>query len=116
VVKGHIRRMETLVNRLAAVIQDQRAPTPRRLQTAQDVVDLLQEQVEALRAEARADAVPKARAVGYLADLARKAIETTSLAARLDALENRVKPEPKAVKTCSSGGINEKHSHTTGTS
>lgn len=90
-IKNHIRRMEALVSRLAAVAHDQPAPPPRRLQTAQDVIDLLQEQVEALRAETQADAIQKARALGYLADLARKAIETGSLAARLDALEGGMK-------------------------
>ena len=90
-IKNHIRRMEALVSRLAAVARDQAAPPPRRLQTAQDVIDLLQEQVEALRAETQADAIQKARALGYLADLARKAIETGSLAARIDALEGSMK-------------------------
>jgi hypothetical protein len=55
------------------------------------VIDRLQEQVEALRAETQADAIQKARALGYLAELARKAIETGSLAARLDALEGGMK-------------------------
>jgi hypothetical protein len=90
-IKNHIRRMEALVSRLAVVVRDQAAPAPRRLQTAQDVIDLLQEQVEALRAEAQAGAVQKARALGYLADLARKAIETGILAARLEALEKSMK-------------------------
>jgi len=88
-IKERIRRMEDLVNRLAAALRQQAAPLPRQLQTAQDVIDLLQEQVEALRAETQAGAVQKARAVGYLAELARKAIETGSLAARLDALEGK---------------------------
>lgn len=86
-IKNHIRRMETLVRRLAAVLRDQAAPPPRRLQTAQDIIDLLHEQVEALRAETQAGAIQKARALGYLAELARKAIETGSLAARIEALE-----------------------------
>jgi hypothetical protein len=90
-IKNHIRRMEVLVSRLAAALRNRAAPQPRRLQTAQDVIDLLQEQVEALRAETRAEAVPKARALGYLAEMARKAIETGDLAARLEALEKGVK-------------------------
>ena len=85
--KQRIRRLETLVEQLDTAEK----PPPRRLQTAQDVIDLLQEQVEALRAETRAAAVPKARALGYLAEMARKAIETGSLAARLDALEAGLK-------------------------
>src|SRR6266850_5752500 len=90
-IKNHIRQMEALVSRLAAVVHGRPAPLPRRLQTAQDVIDLLEEQVEALRAEAQAGALQKARALGYLAELARKAIETGSLAARLEALEEGMK-------------------------
>ena len=62
-------------------------PIEQRLQTAQDVIDLLQEQVEAVRHEAMAGTVEKARALGYLAGIARKAIETGNLAARLELLE-----------------------------
>ena len=72
-------------------MQNRVAPPPRRLQTAQDVIDLLQEQVEALRAETETDAIQKARPLGYLAELARKAIETGSLAARLEVLEGNLK-------------------------
>ena len=81
--KQRIRRLETLVEQLDTAEK----PPPRRLQTAQDVIDLLQEQVEALRAHRWAGAVQKARAIGYLAGIARKAIETGTLAARLDMLE-----------------------------
>ena len=55
--------------------------------TAQDVIDLLHERIEALRAKTQADAIQKARALGYLAELARKAIETGDLVVRLDKLE-----------------------------
>jgi hypothetical protein len=58
-----------------------------RLQTAQDIIDLLQEQVAALRATRWADALQKARAIGYLAGIARKAIETGTLADRLEMLD-----------------------------
>jgi hypothetical protein len=82
-----LQRLEVLVERLAAVLRGQPAPAPRRLQTPQDVIDLLEEQVEAVRAAAGAGTVEKARALGYLAAIARQAIETGNLAARLDALE-----------------------------
>jgi hypothetical protein len=62
-------------------------PVPFRLQTAQDVIDLLQEQVEAVRAEREAGTLEKARTVGYLAGVALKAIEAGNLAARIEALE-----------------------------
>ena len=81
-LKRRIRRLETLVQKAAAPL-----PGHRRLQTAQDVVELLQEQVEALRNQRWADPVQKARGIGYLAGLARKAIETGTLAERLELLD-----------------------------
>jgi hypothetical protein len=81
--KQRIRRLETLVEQLDAAEK----PPPRPLQTAQDVIDLVEEQVEALRAERWAGTVQKARAIGYLAGIARKAIETGTLAARLAMLK-----------------------------
>jgi len=66
---------------------DRDQPKPRRLQTAKDVVDLLEEQVQTIRAEQGAEPVAKARAIGYLAGIARKSIETGTLAARLEMLE-----------------------------
>jgi hypothetical protein len=81
--KQRIRRLETKVQQLDAIAK----PPPRRLHTAQDVIDLLHEQVETLRAAWWVATVPKARAIGYLAGIARKAIETGNLAARLEMLE-----------------------------
>jgi hypothetical protein len=51
------------------------------------VLDLLQEQVEAVRAEREADTLAKARTIGYLAAIALKAIETGNLAGRIELLE-----------------------------
>ena len=84
-IKTQICRMEAVVHRLAAVLRGS-TPPPRRLQTAQDVIDLLQEQVAAVRSDTWAGTVEKARAIGYLAGIARKAIETGQLAARLELL------------------------------
>jgi hypothetical protein len=58
-----------------------------RLKTAADVLQLLEEQVEAVRAEQEAGTLEKARVVGYLAGVALKAIETGNLAARIEMLE-----------------------------
>jgi hypothetical protein len=82
-LRQRVRRLETIVKQSAAT---QQLP-PRQLQTAQDVIDLLQEQVESLREVRWANAVQKARAIGYLAGIARKAIETGTLAERLRALD-----------------------------
>src|SRR5262245_13001189 len=62
-------------------------PTAFRLQTAADVLALLEEQVEAVRAEQEAGALEKARTIGYLAGIALKAIEAGNLAARIEMLE-----------------------------
>jgi hypothetical protein len=82
-----VRRLEAIVDRLAAVLRGPATYLPRRLQTAKDVIDLLEEQVEALRADTLATPLQRARLIGYLAGLARKAIETGTLAARLEMLE-----------------------------
>jgi len=85
-----LRRLENLVERLAAVLRQQPAVQPRQLQTAHDVIGLLHEQIEAIRLASYPDAVKQARAIGYLANLARQAIETGDLAARLEKLEANV--------------------------
>jgi hypothetical protein len=62
-------------------------PLSFRLQTAADVLDLLEEQVQAVRADQEAGALEKARVVGYLAGVTLKAIEAGNLAARIEMLE-----------------------------
>jgi hypothetical protein len=86
-LKQRIRRLETLVARSDSCANGSEGPPLRRLQTAQDVIDLLQEQVEVLRAHRGAGAVQKARAIGYLAGIARKAIEASTIAERMEILE-----------------------------
>jgi hypothetical protein len=73
-------------------------PAPCRLRTAQDVIDLLQEQVEAARADTEAAPLEKARIIGQLASLTLKAIEAGNLAARLEALEAVLKRHSKPWK------------------
>jgi len=86
-IRYEIRRLEKLVEHLAVVLRGQRDMAPRPLQTARDVLDLLEAQVEAIRTDATGGTVEKARAIGYLANLARQALETGILAARLEKLE-----------------------------
>lgn len=62
-------------------------PSPFRLKTAADVVALIEEQVAAVRAEAGAGTLEKARTIGFLAGVALRAIEAGDLAARVEALE-----------------------------
>jgi hypothetical protein len=62
-------------------------PPPVRLQAAADVLALLAEQVQAVRADTQAGTLEKARTVGYLAGIALRAIEAGNLAARIEMLE-----------------------------
>jgi hypothetical protein len=66
-------------------------PLPFRLKTAQDVLTLIEEQVNAVREEPEAGTLEKARAVGYLAGIALKAVEVADLSARLEAVEQVLK-------------------------
>ena len=61
------------------------------LKTARDVVALLAEQVAAVRDDLNASTVEKARAIGYLATVALRAIEIKDLDARVEALESVLK-------------------------
>ena len=94
-IRSRVRHLEVLLSRLATALRGRTAPPPRRLQTARDVIDLLEEQVEAVRAETCAGTVEKVRAIGYLASIARQAIATGELAARLELLEAVLKQRHK---------------------
>ena len=64
-----------------------RLPDEFRLQRASDVLDLIGEQIEAVRAEADGGTLEKARCIGYLSGIALRAIEAGDVAARLEAVE-----------------------------
>src|SRR5437868_1809583 len=66
-------------------------PAGFRLQTAEDVLDLLAEQLEAVRADGEVGTVERARTVGYLATVALRAIEAGNVAARVEELERVLK-------------------------
>jgi hypothetical protein len=87
-LQGRLRSIEALFQRLANVKSGRSPLSPRRLQTARDVIDLIEEQVELLRADGSAGAVEKARTIGYLAAIACKAVETAKLADRVEILES----------------------------
>jgi hypothetical protein len=65
-------------------------PPSTRIQTAEDVRLLLETTIHEVR-EADADALVKARCIGYLAGITLKAIETANLEARLIDLEEVLK-------------------------
>lgn len=64
-----------------------RLPVEFRLETAGDVIGLIESQVQAVLDDAKAGTLEKARCIGYLAGVSLKAIECGNLAARLEALE-----------------------------
>lgn len=66
-------------------------PAPLRLQTAREVLGLIEEQVNAVRADLGLRTVERARCIGYLANVALRAVETGDLEARLEALESVLK-------------------------
>ena len=68
---------------------------PPSLRTAADVLELLEEMTAAVCADPFTRPEVKARAVGYLAGVALKAIEIRNLAARVDMLETVLKLRPK---------------------
>ena len=62
-------------------------PLAFRLKTAADVLALLEEQVQAVRSDAEATLMEKARTLGYLATVSLRAIDAGNLAARIEMLE-----------------------------
>lgn len=66
-------------------------PLPFRLQTANDIIDLLSDQIEQVCSDQEITTVVRARTVGYLVSIVMKAIEITDLATRIEALENVLK-------------------------
>jgi len=85
-IKQRLRRIESFLNSCATPVGSSALP-PRRLQTVQDVINLLEEQVQVVRAAPWAGPLDKARAIAYLAGVARKAIEAGILTARIEMLE-----------------------------
>jgi hypothetical protein len=67
-----------------------------RFKTARDVLRLLNSQVEALLEDEALDSVTRARALGYMAALLLRAVETGELEDRLTALEATLNPPTKA--------------------
>ena len=66
-------------------------PDPIPLESPADVLAVLEEQVNAVRADEWAEPVDKARTLGLLASIALRAMEGRDLAARLEAVERVLK-------------------------
>ena len=83
-----VRRVQDLEARpLLRIVPAEPVP----LDTPSDVLALLAEQVNAVRADALADPAEKARTVGFLAGLALRAMEARDVVARLEAVERVLK-------------------------
>lgn len=66
-------------------------PLEFRLDTANDVIALIENQVEAVLNDEAAGTLEKARCIGFLAGVSLKAIEAGNIAGRLEALETTLK-------------------------
>jgi hypothetical protein len=84
-----VRRVQTLEQRSLAIRAAAVEPAP--LEHPADVLDLLREQVNALRADPLIDPVERARTLGLLAALALRAMDSRDLQARLEAVERVLK-------------------------
>src|SRR4051794_20504916 len=62
-------------------------PPAFRLQTAHDLIGLLEEQIDAVRHDPAAGTLEKARCIGSLINVALRALEQRDLATRIEALE-----------------------------
>src|SRR5262249_49170488 len=74
-LRHRIRQMELLLSRLSTAPRRPPTAAPRPLQTAQDVIDILQEQLDLIRADTSLGTIDKARAVAHLGGVACKAID-----------------------------------------
>ena len=70
-------------------------PVAFRAKTAADVLALLNEQIETVRQDSSLGSVERAKAVGYLAGIALRAIDAGDVAARVEALESILNSRPK---------------------
>jgi hypothetical protein len=86
-IRDRVRRLEALVGRLAAVLRGDAAPPAQPMKTIHDVIELLNEQVQAVRADRAAGALEKARLLGYLCSTAARVIKTGDLDDRVKLLE-----------------------------
>ena len=83
-----VRRVQTLEGRSLVPVAP---PEPLPLQSPADVLAVIGEQVNAVRADPLADPAEKARTLGFLSSIALRAFEARDLAARLEAVERVLK-------------------------
>jgi hypothetical protein len=69
-----------------------------RLRTAQDLVDLMKEQIDAVRRDQVASPIEKARCIGALVSVALRTLEQRDLTSRIEALEAILKQPERPLK------------------
>lgn len=84
-----VRRVQTLEQRMVAMRTVM--ATPALLDQPADVLALIEEQVNAVRADPTADPTERARTLGMLAGLALRAMDSRDIKARLEAVERVLK-------------------------
>ncbi len=62
-------------------------PSSFRLQTARDVLLLIEEQVQTVKSDPKVETIARARTIGYLAGIALRAVEAVQIVGRVEALE-----------------------------
>jgi hypothetical protein len=87
------KRVERLEQRASELVRVRAipVPVPLPLDMPADVLELLAEQANAVRADTTADALDKARTLGFLATVALRTMEARDLTARLEAVERVLK-------------------------
>ena len=84
-----VRRVQSLEQRMVAMRTV--LATPTVLSSPADVLALLEEQVNQVRADPMTDPTERARTLGMLAGLALRAMDSRDIAARLEAVERVLK-------------------------
>jgi hypothetical protein len=81
------RRLRRAGDALSTPAMQPVIPSAVRIQTAADVLQLLEGQAAAVQADPAVRTVEKARAIGYLAAVALRALEARDTITRIEALE-----------------------------
>ena len=84
-----VRRVQTLEQRMVAMRTVMATPTV--LDSPADVLALIEEQVNAVRADPTAEPTERAKTLGMLGSLALRAMDSRDITARLEAVERVLK-------------------------
>lgn len=85
-LKKRIQRIESVARRCVSG-DASHLPQATKIRTPEDLLNLLDEQIDAIRATPWAGPMQKAQAIGVLAGIARKVMDDHTTAARIEVLE-----------------------------